>query len=525
MMSRTFLAMGIFMLLFNLALPAKENRPNILFAISDDQSFPHAGAYGTKWIKTPAFDRIAREGLLFMNCYTPNAKCGPSRSIIVTGRNSYQLESAANHISAFPDKFKSYCEVIQENTHYVVGCTGKTVSPMQISKGRKIVGDVYTSAHLKEVLPNISNNDYAENFKLFLEKKPADRPFCFWFGATEPHRGYTYGAGIKQGEKSIDQIDRVPSYWPDNEKVRTDMLDYAFEIEHFDRHLARILKLLEERGELDNTIIVVTSDNGMPFPRAKGNQYELSNHLPLAIRWPKGIQKSGRQITDYVSFIDLAPTFLDLAGVSDPVKAGMQPMQGKSLRPIFESLKDGRVEQWRDHVILGQERHDYGRPDEVGYPVRSIVKDGYFYSHNFKPELWPSCNPETGYLQVDGSPTKSVVLDLRRNGQDETFWKLCFGKRQSDALYDLSKDEDCVINLASNPEYESVLKKLKNQLFEELKNQGDPRVLGEGDIFDQYPIATKEDTEGFYDRYMKGEIKVTPNWVNADDFEKSPIEE
>lgn len=505
------------------ASQAAAKTPNIIFAISDDQSFPHASIYGTKWVKTPAFDRIAREGLLFMNCYTPNAKCGPSRSIIVTGRNSYQLEQAANHISDFPDKFKSFMEIIRDHTNYVVGHTGKTVSPMKIPKGRQLAGPSWSKAKLKPGKPSMSNNDYAENFKLFMEAKPQDRPFAFWYGCTEPHRGYKYGLGIEKGGKSIDQIDRVPGYWPDNETVRTDMLDYAYEIEHFDEHLGKILSYLEKVGELDNTIIVVTSDNGMPFPRCKGNQYEISNHLPLAIMWPKGIKNPGRKITDYVSFIDFAPTFLDLAGVNDPAKHGMQPMQGKSLRPIFDSSKSGRVEAWRDHVILGQERHDYGRPGEVGYPVRSIIKDGFYYIHNFKPERWPSCNPETGYLQVDGSPTKTTVLEMRRKGESDHYWKLCFGKRPAEELYNLGKDRDCIQNLASNPEYESILKQLKQQLFKELKDQGDPRMFGNGDIFDNYGVA-REGISGFYERFMKGEIKKKPGWVNPGDFEPKPLD-
>jgi arylsulfatase A-like enzyme len=301
------------------------------------------------------------------------------------------------------------------------------------------------------------------------------------------------------------------------------MLDYAFEIEHFDRHLGRMIKLLEEKGELDNTIIVITADNGMPFPRCKGIEYEWSNHLPLAIMWPKGIRKPGRRITDYVSFIDFAPTFLELAGV-DPAKAGMQPIQGRRWTPIFRSEKDGRVEEGRNYLLLGQERHDVGRPGDVGYPVRSIIREGMLYIHNFEPDRWPMCNPETGYLNTDGSPTKTEVLEMRRDGREKKYWQLCFGRRGEEELYNVRRDPECLRNLIDNPEHKALVDELKEKLFEELKEQGDPRMVGKGEVFDGYPYAGAQ--RDFHARFMKGDVKgFITGWVNKSDFEKEPIED
>ena len=154
-------------------------------------------------------------------------------------------------------------------------------------------GTPLLSKKAKPPTPAISNNDYAANFAEFLDSVEGDQPFCFWYGSTEPHRRYAFQSGVSVGGKSIDQIDQVPAFWPDNEVVRNDMLDYALEIEHFDDHLGRMLDDLQRRGKLDNTLVVVTSDNGMPFPRVKGQEYELSNHLPLAIMWRKGIRSAG----------------------------------------------------------------------------------------------------------------------------------------------------------------------------------------------------------------------------------------
>jgi arylsulfatase A-like enzyme len=501
---------------------SQNSTPNILFAISDDQSFPHTGAYGCDWVQTPGFDRVAEEGLLFMNCYTPNAKCAPSRSAIITGRNSWQLEAAGNHVSFFPEKFKSVCEVLEEQTNYLVGFTAKGVSPVR-APGRNLTGKHYNEFKLEEPEPGISPIDYSRNFEAFLEDRKKDQPFFFWYGAIEPHRGYEFRIGIEKGGKSTDQIDDVPDFWPDNDTVRTDMLDYAYEIEHFDRHLVRMIELLEENGELDNTIIIITSDNGMPFPRVKGNQYEYSNHMPLAIMWPKGIRNPGRTIQDYISFIDFAPTFLELTGVENPIEAGMEAIQGKSLLPIFESDKEGQVIPERDYVLLGQERHDVGRPGDVGYPVRSIIKDGFLYIHNFKTDRWPVCNPETGYLNTDGGPTKTYILDMNRVKGNPLYWDLNFGLRENEELYNIEKDPDCVLNLASYPEYEDQLRIMKAQLFHELAEQGDPRMFGNGDVFDNYPYAAEE-KRNFYEKFMKGEVpKSSTGWVNESDYEEKKV--
>src|ERR1039457_5838334 len=101
------------------ALTTGQGRPNILFAVADDWSFGHAGAYGCKWVKTPAFDRIAREGLLFMRAYTPTGKCAPSRAAMLTGRNPWQLKAAANHWCIFPPEFKTYAEALAGLGYFV----------------------------------------------------------------------------------------------------------------------------------------------------------------------------------------------------------------------------------------------------------------------------------------------------------------------------------------------------------------------------------------------------------------------
>jgi arylsulfatase A-like enzyme len=349
------------------------------------------------------------------------------------------------------------------------------------------------------ITKGISPADYAGNFNDFLDAAPKDQPWSFWYGGHEPHRGYEYGSGVAKGGRKTSDIDRVPTCWPDTEQVRNDMLDYAFEVENYDLHLSRMLEELEKRGMLENTIVVVTSDNGMPFPHCKGYAYNNSDHLPLAIMWPKGIAKPGRVVDDYVSFIDFAPTFLEVAGVTQS-ESGMAPTTGRSLTEIFKSDKSGRVIPERDHVLLAKERNDVGRPNDEGYPIRGIVKDGMLYLHNFEPDRGPGGVAETGYKDTDESPTKTAVLETEKKPDLKHFFAGSFGKLPADQLFDLRSDPDCMNNLAATMSFAE----LQKQLFAELKQQGDPRMLGNGHIYDEYPYGFAE-KRNFYDRIMRGE--------------------
>ena len=526
-MKRILFTLSIVFFLFNFfSCTTNEEapkRPNILFAIADDASWKHWGAYGCDWVKTPAFDRVAESGILFTNAYTPNAKCAPSRSCILTGRNSWQLEEATNHSPLFPSKFKTYAEALGENGYWV-GSVAKGWAPGDPGeingKKRELTGPKFDEFTTTPPAKQISKNDYARNFEAFLEARPKGQPFCFWYGSTEPHRAYEFEAGIKYGGKNINEIDEVPAFWPDVDTVRKDMLDYAFEIEYFDSHLQKMLEKLEEIGELENTLVIVTADNGMPFPRIKGQVYEYSNHLPLAIMWPNGIKNPGRIVDDFVNFIDFTPTYLELAGLTAET-AGMQEITGSSLTEIFYTEKEGYVIPNRDFVLVGKERHDVGRPNDEGYPVRGILKDGYLYLRNFKPERWPKGNPETGYLNCDGSPTKTYILDTRRKKGVMEYWQLNFGKRVSEELYNISEDPFCMNNLAEDSSLAERKAKLIDEMTQKLTEQGDPRILGNGDIFDQYEYQGV--VKNYYNRYMSGE-KVKAGWVNESDYDADIME-
>jgi N-sulfoglucosamine sulfohydrolase len=499
-------------------------RPNILLILADDWGHGDAGAYGSTWIKTPAFDRIAAQGLRFDNAYTPNAKCGPSRSCILTGRNPWQLGEAANHCAFFPPDIKTYPDILAQNG-YFTGFTGKGWAPGTAldaeGKPRPLLGNPFQKRKAPAPTSAIDTTDYTANFIDFIDDAPADAPWSFWMGIHEPHREYEYRSGISKGGKNLTDIDRLPAYWPDNEIVRNDLLDYALEVEHLDQHIARTIAELEKRGILDNTLIIITSDNGRPFPREKGNLYENANHIPFAVLWKNGIKEPGRTVTDHISFIDIAPTFLEVAGI-DWSASDMLPSHGKTLSDIFNSGKTSSIQPGRDHVILGQERHDVGRPNDQGYPIRSIITDGWLYSRNFEPTRWPTGNPETGYLNTDGGATKTNILNANRASPSNPHWLLCFGKRPAEELYHIADDPDCIQNLAAAPEHHQRRAAMESRLLANLKQQDDPRILGNGDFFDNFPYAGAE--RGLYERFVNGE-KINTGWVNPTDYEPTPLQD
>ncbi len=480
------------------ACSTAKKRPNILFAISDDQSWPHASAYGCEFVSTPAFDRVAREGVLFHNAFVCAPQCSPNRASILTGRYIWQNEEAGTHASSFPRNLPVFTELLEESG-YQLGYTGKPWGPgnWQISGWeRNPVGPEFSEIKYENPpLDGIRNLDYAANFEAFLDQKSFEQPFFFWYGASEPHRSYKQGSGLAAGKKTESVT--VPEFLPDHPIIRSDILDYAVEIEWFDAHLERMLNMLEERGELENTVVVVTSDNGMPFPRAKANLYEYGIHMPLAVRWGDRV-KAGREVDDLVSFVDFAPTFLQTAGVSIP-----ENVTGKSFLNVLLSSKNGRVDEQRKHIFTGRERHTHARPNNWAYPSRAIRTKEYLYIWNLKPDRWPAGNPTgsgqpQGYHDIDACPSKTFIIERRDEYPELAAASL--DKRPEEELYDINADAACLNNLAEQAEFEQIRTILRTELEKTLAETGDPRMSG-SEIFESYPrYSPMRDFPGFKER-------------------------
>lgn len=463
------------------AEPAAAKRPNILFLFADDWGWPHASCLGYPGIKTPAFDRIAKEGALFRNAHTAAPSCSPSRAAILTGQWPWRLEQGADLWSFIPPKFEVYPDLL-DKAGYFVGMMGKGYGPGS-NEGR----------------PHNAAGPSFKDFDGFLKVRPEGSPFCFWVGGHKPHRPYVMDSGVRKGHDPAKVV--VPPYLPDHEVVRRDICDYLAAVEEFDLQVAGILVSLEESGEIENTLIVISADNGWPFPRGKATCYDSGTHQPLAMRWGGHI-KPARVLDDFVSLSDLAPTFLEVAGLKPP-----DSMTGRSLLNILLSEKSGLVDPARDHVLTSMERHaspgrSEGDARNVGFPMRTILTKEFHYIRNFRCARWPAGDPPpdgesdsealrkdtfAGFCDVDAGPTKAWMLANREEAAVKPFYDRAFGKRPARELYDLRNDPYELKNLAEDPAHADTVRDLDTRLMTELKATGDPRSSGGGDEFDRYP--------------------------------------
>lgn len=469
------------------------NRPNILFCLADDWGWPHASCLGDSVIKTPAFDRIVKEGVLFRNAHCAAPSCSPSRAAILTGQWPWRLGDGANLRGSMDKRFKVYPDLL-EKAGYYVGMTWKGYAP-GLADGweRNPAGDRYKS------------------FEDFLTKRPSGKPFCFWLGSGHPHRPYESGCGIKSGMDPARVV--VPPYLPDSPEVRSDICDYYYKAQLFDQQCAKAVAAVESLGEMENTIIVITGDNGWPFPRSKATNYDSGTHQALAIRWGARV-KGGRTVTDFVSLADIAPTFLEAADVPMPGE-----MTARSLMPVLLSDISGRVDPGRDHVLTCMETHAFCRESEdgefIGYPRRTIITEDFHYIRNFHPERWPAGDPEgfevpgaqpvplealgrntfAAFGDIDASPSKMWLIKHRDEAAVKALAEGAIGKKPSRELYDLKKDPFELKNLAQDPAYADVVNKMDERLMDELRSTGDPRASGKGDEFESYVQPDKENAK------------------------------
>ncbi|MEM6981051.1 MAG: sulfatase [Planctomycetota bacterium] len=465
---------------------ATNRRPNVLVIISDDQSFPHASAYGCQAIKTPGFDVIANSGVLFTNAIVPSPGCSPMRAAFLSGRNIWQCGAAGTHGSYYPTDLPSFVHQLAA-AGYRTGLTGKGWSPGS-AKGwdHNPAGPQFDGKRTASP-PGISSRDYAANFDAFLDTTPSDQPFCFWFGGTEPHRPYDPGLGRRMG---IDpESVSVPRFLPDNANVRDDIADYMAEIQWFDTAVSKAIDRLKRDGLWNNTLVIITSDNGMPFPRAKANLYDAGIHVPLAISWPERIKQSGT-CKSVVSLLDVTATILEASGTSTIGPSKSVAAGGSSLlTSLSNPILDGETvtfESVRPAAFAGRERHSSSRFNTLSYPSRCVRTDRYLYIVNERPERWPAGTPSKwskvfydkhghvvegepgpshgGYHDIDASPTMRSMIEGLHQPDVAKLWAAATQRRPQEELYDLQTDSACLVNLASSSSHAAIRDELAETL-------------------------------------------------------------
>ena len=506
-------------------------QPNILFAFADDWG-RYASAYRriegpqslNQLIDTPNFDRIAREGALFTNAFVPAPSCTPCRSSILSGQYFWQTGLGAILQGAIWDESIPTYPLELEKAGYHIGYTYKVWSPGKAanapygadrtryeSAGTNYRGfSHWVTRHADELgvegAKRALLNETRDNFNSFLDARPQNTPFCYWWGPTNTHRSWERGSGkALWGLEPDDLKGRLPDFLPDVHDIREDVADYLGECQAVDAGLGVLIQRLEEIGELDNTLIVVSGDHGIPgFPRGKCNLYDIGCEVTLAARWPNNIP-AGRTVEDFVNLMDLAPTFLEAAGADIP-----NTMTGKSLLPVLKSDQSGLIDPNRTFVITGRERHvGTAREGQLPYPQRAIRTSDFLYIHNFAPDRWPMGDPQglddlhaeapaaeelmgktfIAYPDMDASPTKSYMIHHRAEQDVQELFEIGFGKRPQEELYDLRVDPHYMNNIADDPEYDPIRKELSTKLMQILREQSDPRLVESPCRFEHAPYA------------------------------------
>ena len=513
-----------------------DQRPNIFFFFADDWG-RYAGIYQDDPVnatfKTPNIDRLGKEGVCFTNAHINSPSCTPCRSALFSGQYFYRTGRGAILRPAIWDETIPVFPLMLEESGYRIGFTYKAWSPglnpdAPFGAGRtrynKAGGRFNQFSHVvtrmvaegkdREAAKEELYAECMNNFEMFLEDgnpspEEAAKPFLYYFGPTNTHRTWEKGSGKVLWDMNPDDLEgKMPKFLPDVPEVREDFCDYLGEVLALDAMLERFLKKLEDMGELDNTVIVMSGDHGIPgFPRGKCNLYNLGTEVSLLVRWGDKI-KGGRTVGDFINLMDLAPTFLEIAGETPP-----DCMTGRSLLPLLMSDKEGLIDPTRDYVVTGRERHyDSARTDNLPYPQRAIRTKDFLYIRNFEPERWPMGNPwhhetndspeviarkslaDTGYAfpDLDASPTKTWILLRENEEQWQPFWDYAFGKRPGEELYDLRNDRDYLVNVAEKPEYADARQNLSERLMDVLTSTGDPRVMDDGLTFEKPPFAGPE---------------------------------
>lgn len=505
------------------------SRPNILFVFADDWG-RHAGAYarldgpGTinDLVRTPHVDRLAREGVLFRSAFVSAPSCTPSRSALLSGQHFWRTGRASILRGAVWDNTHPSWPLLLHEAGYHIGKTYKVWSPgtpvdapygarqhafeaagVRFGQFSLQATALVAQAQSVETAKATLFEEVRTNFESFLASRPADRPFCYWFGPVNTHRVWARGSGRKLWGLDPDAFrGHLPPFLPDVPEAREDLADYFGEVMAFDAALGILITRLESLGELDRTLIVVSGDHGAPgFPHGKCNLYDFGTQVPLVIRW--GGAPGGRVVDDLVSLTDLAPTILESAGLPVPAV-----MTGRSLVPLLTSSQSGQIDPIRTAVFLGRERHvENARDGYLPYPQRAIRTPDHLLILNFKPDRWPLGEPyrldgehppsadeiaeqtRVTLPDEDAGPTKAWLVGRRNDPAWRPLYTQAYGLRPRLELYDLKTDPHQMTNLAGQSALATVQAALEKRLLDELRRTGDPRLIEDGRFFETPPMA------------------------------------
>lgn len=437
----------VVLLTLSLALPARAQEPgaasdttaappNIVVFIADDAGWNDSGAYGNTAIETPHIDRLAAEGLKVERAFLTIAQCSPSRISILTGLYPHQSGAEDLHMP-LPEDRRIVPSYLQE-AGYFTGHMKKT----HYGEHANAQFNWYDAVEAR---------GFAEAMGDFLNEA-GRRPFFLWVGFSDPHRAYGEAPEVHEAA----EVRHVPAQLVDDAATRADLARYYDEIARMDGNIGQMLDTLAARGLRENTLVVYLSDNGMPFPRAKGTAYDAGIRTPLVFSWPAVIDSGAVYDSGLVSALDLAPTWLDLAGVAVP-----DQMEGESLRGLLVSPGS---HEGRAYVFAERNWHDC---DEH---IRAVRTERYKLIRNEAYTALPLCTA----ADIGGSPSWHSLLRLKEEGKLTPEQRRLFeAPRARVELYDLEEDPGEFVNLASDPAHSEVLRELATVLETWMEETGD----------------------------------------------------
>jgi N-sulfoglucosamine sulfohydrolase len=410
---------------------------------------------------------------VFTHTFNPVPSCSPTRSCLLTGRKAHELGARASLWSGFPKDTPVVTQLLRD-AGYDIGYAGKPWAPGNY----EIAGWVENPVGPK----------FAD-FAAFHSKRDASKPFFFWLGNTDTATKAGKLPYLAEAKTKLDAAKlTVPPELPDCSEVRDDLMNYYGGVMKLDEEAAQAIAVLERVGELDNTVIIYTSDNGWQMPRGLANCYDSGSRVPLAIRWGKHLV-AGRRADDFVNVADLGPTFLELAGLTPPAVMTMH-----SIKNLLLGKPDTHL---RDAVFMERERHADVRHDHFSYPIRAVRTRDFLYLRNLRPERWPAGDPDVLFLHgrpygdVDTTGVKDFLLAHQTEAEYAKYVTLIFGKRPAEELYDLRSDPHQLTNVADKPEYAEVIKQQRLRVDGWMKETQDPRLDPSYDGWDNFPYYGK----------------------------------
>jgi N-sulfoglucosamine sulfohydrolase len=421
-------------------------RPNVVVFIADDVSWNDLGAYGNEAARTPHIDRLAAEGLTFTNAFLTTSSCSPSRASLMTGRYPHNTGEAselhrpwAAHLATFP-------ELLRAAGYYTAQAGKYHMSQREREDGTTRLSSAFDREEPEARVPG--NSGGHGRWLEVTRERPRDQPFFLWLAAIDAHRawdGDDEWDAEAYGPKHDPARVIVPPFMVDTPATRTDLASYYNEVTRFDHFVGLVVAELEEQGVLDDTVVVVMADNGRPFPRAKTRLHDAGMKTPFVMRWPGGIRGNGESRDGLVSAIDLAPTFLNLAGVS-----AAETMQGVSFRATF----DDPGARPRRYAFSEHNWHDY---EAHGRALRD--GDGYLYIRNARPgKAW------LGPADSVGSPSHRDLLAAPKVTAAQA--DVLLEPRPAEELYHTPTDPEQVVDLVDDPAHADRLTALRRVMDE-----------------------------------------------------------